>query len=357
MPPIPVQGPGFLLTPQTPAALSQAWQVGQLLNARVVAAGNGQVTLQINQQQVTAQSPLPLTPGQTLQLSVERASDPVTLRVVNPSVPADEAIAAQVRAALGRQVDLAPALTRLAQAAGPPAHGASTLLGDAVRLIRELVQNLPTPSAVGQPAGLQHAARDSGVFLEARLAANQPPAPADLKAQLLQIRSAVTERIAGLPGEAPASLTSLLRDVDGLLARVQLNQVASAHAQSQAQPVWVLEIPVRHGDRPDTLRLEIAREDDAAENGRPEAWSVWLNVSPGDLGPLHARVALHGEQISVRLWAERESTATLFRDQMDALGAALRRDGLNTGVLECRSGLPPDRAAIALPVGLLDERA
>jgi hypothetical protein len=118
-----------------------------------------------------------------------------------------------------------------------------------------------------------------------------------------------------------------------------------------------LDIPVRNLDRHETLRLEIEQEEAGREPERPAAWCVWLDFSPGDLGPIKGRVALHGEQVSVRLWAEQDSTARLFREHFDELGARLREEGFKDGVIECRHGQPPGRPFATLPAGLLDEHA
>ena len=60
--------------------------------------------------------------------------------------------------------------------------------------------------------------------------------------------------------------------------------------------------------------------------------------------PVHALVSLSGERTSVRMWAERSSTAAQLRAGAAELSQALTRAELTPGDIEIRDGSPPQPA-------------
>jgi hypothetical protein len=102
---------------------------GQVLAARVIAAGGGQVELALAGGVLTAASDLPMEPGATVRLQVAQAgADRVTLRVVPEAVPGGAAGVGGGAFPAGAGVP-APAVpaTALAQAGVPPGAAASLL--------------------------------------------------------------------------------------------------------------------------------------------------------------------------------------------------------------------------------------
>lgn len=154
------------------------------------------------------------------------------------------------------------------------------------------------------------------------------------------------------PGEAPApsspsqGAASQLADnlrgaIEGALARVHLNQISSLQAQGTEQALWVMEFPLpkEHGEGPLKLRLE--RDGKRAGAGaRTSGWRLDLDFSLEPLGPLRASVLMRGEQLNVRLWAERPDTLSRIQTHLDLLGARLRRTGLEVAHLACYPGQP-----------------
>ena len=67
------------------AGALRAWSQGLTLEASVVRVANGQALLQINGQQVLAQTRMPLIVGQTLRLQVDKAGTQPQLRVLDSS--------------------------------------------------------------------------------------------------------------------------------------------------------------------------------------------------------------------------------------------------------------------------------
>lgn len=171
------------------------------------------------------------------------------------------------------------------------------------------------------------------------------------------------------PGEAPApsspsqgaasQLADTLRGaVEGALARVHLNQISSLQAQGTEQALWVMEFPLpkEHGEGPLKLRLERDGKRAGAGAGA-SGWRLDLDFSLEPLGPLRASVLMRGEQLNVRLWAERPDTLSRIQTHLDLLDAGLRRTGLEVAHLACYPGQPVTSGAgdEARPAGgLLD---
>ncbi|MCX7319353.1 MAG: flagellar hook-length control protein FliK [Hyphomicrobiales bacterium] len=143
----------------------------------------------------------------------------------------------------------------------------------------------------------------------------------------------------------------LLSETDAALARQTLHQVASlperadaavAQRSDQAATRWSFEIPFAMPHGTAIAQFDISR-DGGAGTGAEAATKVWsarftLDVEPS--GPIHAVVSLTGEKTSVRMWAERASTAKQLQAEAGQLSQALRRANLQPGDIVVREGAP-----------------
>ncbi|MFN2310237.1 MAG: flagellar hook-length control protein FliK, partial [Gammaproteobacteria bacterium] len=436
----PAGPPSTTLTVATAARADSTlatWRVGQILSATVESAPQpGHAALRIGNLQVAAQTgQLHLTPGQTLRLEVASLKAQPILKLLGLPWTADP-IGPALRDALPRQQPLAPllnALARLSTAGSPPPFNA-----EASRLARALLAQLPDPASVGQAPGLRQALRDSGLFLETKLAqaARAPGAGAaapgaraatapgaelarDFKTGLLRLVQALRAGgassapaagkgapgpggtpLAAAPGAALAAaplsaalaaslgrplpgavadptaplqrgqppqppiaaqlaraeaqaLTrgELLRQVEGVLARVQLNQLASLPQERAQPPEWLFELPVRREGETDVWALRISR-DPEREDGREApregeggpGWTVMLGFDLPGLGPLQARISLHGERIAAQFFSREAGILPRLAEQLPVLEARLRHVGLAVGELSCHHGQIPAAA-------------
>jgi len=320
--------------------------------------------------------------------SAMTAPDPAS-----PTRPADaaEALAAAVRTAAARQGGLAPLMADLEQAVN-----AGTTLPAPVAAAAARVLDLRAPleeNLVG--ADVKQALARSGLFLEARLAQMPAaPAPVDLKAALVVFRQVVklwldagvpdasapaasapiasarpavppaappppyrgapptAQPIASptLPPEAPprAVAEHLLGQTEAALARHTLLQVASlpeavpAGGSQATHPGshWAFEIPFATGQGTAVAQFEISRDGGhAAAEGRT-VWRARFSLDVEPMGPVHALVAVLGEQAAVTLWAEREASAARLREGAGLLADALRGAALEPGNIQMRVGAP-----------------
>ena len=219
---------------------------------------------------------------------------------------------------------------------------------------------------------LRQTFEQSGLLLEARLAAGQQPVN-DLKASLLQLLFRLRTRLGIAPGspresaikpenpqqpEAGRQLTELLSQTESSLARVVLNQLRSIGTEEGQRQVWHLEVPFQLAEESDNFQLRIARES-ANREGRAETiWSVRLDFDLAPLGPISSHLTLNGDEISSHFTAARPDSARRLERAMPDLNQALVRAGLKVGRLSaCEGKIEPDRSAQISPAPLLDEQA
>jgi hypothetical protein len=174
-----------------------------------------------------------------------------------------------------------------------------------------------------------YAAQDAAPLLRAMPPQPQPRTEASL-AQLVRAT------------EEPAVLARhVLQQVEGVLARVELGQLASLRSEGTNAPFWLLELPVRAPDgETDVLQLRIERDGGGTDAQGQPVWAVALTFDFGDLGPVHARVAVRGEQVSTLFSAEREETVARVQAALGSLESAFAQRGLTVGALGCRAGAP-----------------
>jgi hypothetical protein len=378
------------LQPQTAGSALRAWTTGQILEATVVRqALDGAVTLRVGNQEVQARTGLNLAADQALTLQVAQSGTQTVLRILHVSdtapaphpttltqaaAPTPEATLTQAwRQVLPREGDLRPLLAQLASMAAGTQPEA--LPGSVVAALKQFASRLPLLETLATPVGLKRAVNDSGLFLEARLAQaltdNTPPAlQNDLKANLLQLvvqlralatpppstSGATVTTVADLPSD-PA-LPALLQQADAALARIEQNQLATLSGSPHATTLLAVDLPMRDSQHVGVLELSIEEQATGA-TGRETVmpWSVWLHFDFEQLGKVHARITLRGEEVSAALWAEHETTTALFQQHLATLEGALRHAGLVPTALHCQTGTPPRAEEAAPPSSLLDERA
>jgi len=307
--------------------------------------------------------------------------DALALRLLDPAGPAPTA-APEAPVATSPQLQAQPtALETALQTAVSRQGGLGSLLADlavalaapdlpapaqaAAAKVLALQQPLDTPPSAGQ---LQQALAQSGLMLEARIAADGAPPDDDLKAALLILLQALESTPAGSPkaglgasqpappyrggpvqGQAvlasalladaasDAILQRLAQGASAALARQTLMQLASAPAAAAAQtPQWLFEIPFVVPPGAAIAQFEIGRdEDEPASTASDEAEPTWrarfsLDLDP--MGPVHARISLCGGRVRVMLWAKRGATAAQLEAQRNALAQALLGDDLIASV-------------------------
>lgn len=190
--PVPTVSQNAPRQPQGQSLLS----VGQQLVATVASVdADGNITLNIDSLILAAKTELKLSPGQLLDLIVTQKGGQVVLRLSDPATK--EAVIGQaLREGLPRQQPLTEIVANLAFLAKQPAVAGGTLPAVITQMAQQIMRQLPSSKDVSQADTLKASLREAGVFLEhklkdAVLSNSAPEIARDLKAALLQLRSAL----------------------------------------------------------------------------------------------------------------------------------------------------------------------
>jgi hypothetical protein len=363
--------------PGTTSGLMSQWRVGAIVEAVAVRSEDGQLWLNIGATRVPARiasgdAAGPLH-GERLQLRVLRDRPVVALE----SLVADDQDAAAVneglRRFLPRQSSAAPLLANLSWLT----QNSNGALGKSITDAATRVWNaIPNAADLAKPEGLARAVKDSGVFLENRLA-NDSPAEVrqsianDLKALLSTLKQtlvragATVQQVVSSPtypfpslrgtlapiDRAPATLANidtigraineLAGQTDGALARINTLQLVNAETNGPTS-AWLLELPLRRDGDPETIRFRFERNNHDSRSGEQD-WTVEAAMDLGVGGALHARVALHGTRVGVQLRAESAALLAELQANVNELVAVLEEAGLQVDRVQCMRGAPTEQ--------------
>ena len=154
----------------------------------------------------------------------------------------------------------------------------------------------------------------------------------------------------------------LLDDTEGAIARQTLLQIASLPGQADASTSridpsvqrWNFEIPFATPQGTAMAQFEISRDGGGREASAAKAtWRARFSLNVEPAGPVHALVSLNGDRTSVRMWAERPSTASQLRAGVSQLTQALSSADLKPGDIVIRDGAP-SQPAVAVAGHFLD---
>lgn len=297
------------------------------------------------------------TPANTTAATVSTVASPT----IAPSL-AETSQAKVTQAVLTAQTQEAASVANTAQPATTAATTARTENGALLTALQQALQ--ANPLIAGQSAKLLpgSAALLSLVQLvsggrmpirsDDEILAQRHSPPPPIRGALPSVQPVVA---ATLDPHSPLAETGrrLLSDTEAALARQTLLQVASlpdrvdaigARADG-ANARWAFEIPFVTPQGTAVAQFEISRDGTPQETD--PAKRVWrarftLDVEPA--GPVHALITLTGEDVAVKMWAERPATAAQMRAESGQLGQALNRASLHPSEIVVREGAPNEPA-------------
>jgi len=322
-PPLAVQPGGALATRSSPPL-----QPGQQLAVQVEARLSTQTVLLrvlASGQLLSARTPLDLLPGEQLQVQV------------TPGLPGDGRIRLQILPPPGqgrgeaavRQAAILQCLPRQ-----EPVQSLTRLLGESRQwpepvqaAIRAFMAVIPERADLTTAGQLRQAVFDSGLFLEARLAAGADPREIgqDIKAQMLHLAAAV--QTLTHTEESPG----LARQVEAALARVVMDQLASLPDPEAVRQVLQLSLPFQDQGHQDAVELVLTRESRRSPAGEPEEWVVELALHPPGLGVFSARLVWRQGRLDTWLWSDTPATTAHIDHHLGALEARYRQAGIESG--------------------------
>lgn len=358
-------------------------RIGEIVQAlALTSTRQGNVALQIGDSVLKANTYIPIEKGQRLSLEVIKVSDQITLKLQQGQIESDLFIST-IRKAMPYQRGMSSLLANLTHITD---KGHPLLPPRLRQAVEKIIGQLPHFSNLTGSLALKKAIMASGIFLEARLAQQSGAMQSqdlagDFKASLLvlynlvsrivgkergrhnnkfPVRETTTSQFSQLKPplrwsspKAQASSIATIQDLSGkavfkelqgqiesVLARIQLNQLASLDREGDCRHIWHLELPVRNADRPDIFHLRIEKEAPGTKDSGVENWTVSLAFDLEGFGPVHARVTVTGLHVSATFWSARETTADLFREHFSNLADNLEQAGLSVGSLICHIGAP-----------------
>ncbi|MDZ4371324.1 MAG: flagellar hook-length control protein FliK [Phenylobacterium sp.] len=287
----------------------------------------------------------PLVTGQaasaaTAPTRLAQAPDPVAT-LLTRAVEAARADAAIRQAGMGSLLaDLAPALM------------SATLPASLKAAIRQVLAFGLPAGAAADPAALKAAVARSGLFLEAQMARSPGAPPADMKAALLGLQSALIAAGAAAwarPSRAPApppsrngsvaaqsplaavlgpedppdrQLLTLRDETEQALARQTLHQLASVPDETGGAR-WMFELPLLTPQGATIGQLAVERDDPGVGGETAPVWRARFALDIAPLGPVHVHLRLHEGRSAATLWVERPDSLDRLRGEAIDLARAL----------------------------------
>jgi len=135
-------------------------------------------------------------------------------------------------------------------------------------------------------------------------------------------------------------IDNLIKSVDSAISRTQLHQLNTLQEQDNGKLAWSMEIPVQDGEDIHLIQMRYEKEP-ATEQDGDAVVTVNLAIELESLGPVHARITLISENIGVVLWAERDDTYEITRQNVTELQENLQKSGFKSENIACHQGKPP----------------
>ncbi|WP_417545178.1 flagellar hook-length control protein FliK [Marinobacter sp.] len=278
--------------------------------------------------------------------------------------------------------------------------------------LETLLARLPVSNTLAPGAGTQNNTvqqirqwiAESGLFAESRLTQTPSPALPDLKLAIgrmitallaeqggdkavlfnrltplaspglvqapLQFPQALTSTPPAMSSE-PTSVGQTLRMLAGMLNRITVNQLHSqiltarggGDAPAPASTL-LMDLPwVTPQNEPRVAQLRVEQhKDEASSKGRDHKraaiseWRLNLAIDLEQAGALNFEVSLRQQEISARVWAEKQDTLKQVNEELPLLRRSLSELGLEVTDLECRRG-SPSYPTTKLEHRLVDTRA
>jgi len=319
---------------------------GRVLRAEVLEPNTGgSLLLAVARHTVPADTDLQLDPGTRLLVRVEETAEGVVLRLLAPEAGPEDALAAALRARVGRTPPLGELLGELASLLR---RGGAPGTGPLAALLATLEPRLagPGPGAEGlarwlAQLGLGHEAGLASLAGGAEGRARPDALRASTKALLLQALGLLADAEAG---------PELREGVARALAGLETEQLLHLARERSGEPV-VLAFPVPDGEGTTTARLLVARprtRPDGEAADPTESARVALGLELSRLGPVRADLVLAPASLHVHVLVTRSAVARRLEEELATLAERLG-DGRMGVHLRVRLGTPEEARRGFLP--------
>nr|WP_284498366.1 flagellar hook-length control protein FliK [Legionella maioricensis] len=368
------KSPSVRLTPVQEIKLAKPateLYVGQILKTVVVTAlTNDQVLININGQNLNAQSSHHFIPGELLEVKVIANADQTVLEVQHPHL-SSSILQNTLLLTLPKQApptSLINTLSQLAHFENLPESIQQQIAG----ILNNFVSIAELPQQLG------YAINQSGLFFESALlkwqrGMNPRLLRTDFKGQCLRLLKslpAVNKKNSSLlpnresplleqdplplPGaipqplpkdsvlylleQSPEELQSILAEqLTQVLARITASQINHLSQGSKEGYFIMLDLPIRTLDSIDVIPLMIKQHQ--AEPMQPSKWCLSFALSLSRLGDMQATVALYSNNVDIKINAQKPDTIDILNEYQQEIGALLSKSGLNLHHWKLQLGL------------------
>ena len=150
-----------------------------------------------------------------------------------------------------------------------------------------------------------------------------------------------------------------LERTEGALSRILLEQFAALDRRPEdptrstetgSQRQWTAEMPIATAAGTGVVQMTVERDGGRGRPGEASAstgWRVRFSLDVEPLGPIHARIGLSGEKLSIGLWAERPDAAARLGEDVGRLQGALEAAAIPVESIHLATGRPASSSAAA----------
>lgn len=150
-----------------------------------------------------------------------------------------------------------------------------------------------------------------------------------------------------------------LERTEGALSRILLEQFAALDRRPEdptrptevgSQRQWTAEMPIATSAGTGVVQMTVERDGGRTRSGEASAstgWRVRFSLDVEPLGPIHARIGLSGEKLSIGLWAERPDAAARLGSDVGRLQGALEAAAIPVESIHLATGRPASSTAAA----------
>jgi hypothetical protein len=331
------------------------WQIGQVLQALVTdKRPSGELVLRVGSQQITATSDISVQKGARLMLEVTGLTPTPNLKIINAPIAGTlsglqlntaplAALGGHLQVLMPRQGRVEQPLTTLMSFSGNTSILA--LLGLKEGFLQRLSKSLSQFESLSASKELKKAIGESGLFFESKLLQRGGLGlQDDVKTLLMKLLARANQALSGqasvaASGKSAAEQTVLLNlksEIEGAMATISLNQLASSQHGERGATAWLFDVPFQLQELLYSLSLRIERDDHQGrgeDEDKEKDWRVALSINLPQLGQIEAELFLCGSKVSVVMYSERDDTAGIIASQLDSLKSGLQSRGLDVSVL------------------------
>lgn len=206
--------------------------------------------------------------------------------------------------------------------------------------IQQLIQSFPSPQNLQTPDAVKQAINNSGLFLESKLLNSTPNLTQDIKANWINVQTAVTQTQEDslLNSRTESFDKKIENSVSHALERITSSQIRNLLESSKQEGInlpLIIEIPIQDKGKTSVFQLEIDQDKSNQEKpNKKRNWLAKLLFDFPETGKFEARVNVEENKVAVIFVAENKETDNQIKQSSNLLAKQLADKGLEVTQLE-----------------------